>query len=338
MAKVLKWSLATLLLLGGVAFGVWKILIDHRYDGNAPVRVFIPAQASPAAVADSLGSSLGHKFGSMVTRLWKLQDGNSATAHGSYLVQPGERAVNVARRQATGRQSPIRLTFNNLRTFGDLAAHVGSHMEIDSADFAAAADSLLPAKGFRPAEYAAAFMPDTYEYYWTAGAERVINTMLDARNRFWNQERLDKANRLGLTPAQVAIVASIVEEETARPDERPLVARLYLNRLAKGMKLQADPTVKFALGDFGLRRILARHLTVDSPYNTYKIDGLPPGPIRIVEGSSIDAVLDAPAHSYIYMCARADFSGYHDFATSYDRHRINAARYQRALDSRGIQR
>ena len=211
-------------------------------------------------------------------------------------------------------------------------------MEIDSADFAAAADSLLPAKGFRPAEYAAAFMPDTYEYYWTAGAERVINSMLDARNRFWNQERLDKANRLGLTPAQVAIVASIVEEETARTDERPMVARLYLNRLAKGMKLQADPTVKFALGDFGLRRILARHLTVDSPYNTYKIDGLPPGPIRIVEGSSIDAVLDAPAHSYIYMCARADFSGYHDFATSYDRHRINAARYQRALDSRGIQR
>lgn len=124
MAKVLKWSLATLLLLGGVAFGVWKILIDHRYDGNAPVRVFIPAQASPAAVADSLGSSLGHKFGSMVTRLWKLQDGNSATAHGSYLVQPGERAVNVARRLATGRQSPIRLTFNNLRTFGLSLIHI----------------------------------------------------------------------------------------------------------------------------------------------------------------------------------------------------------------------
>lgn len=338
MTKLLKWSLATLLLLGGVAFGVWKILIDQRFSANEPARVFIPAQASPSEVSDSIIASLGSKFGSMVTRLWKFQNGNPATAHGSYIVQPGDRAINVARRLATGRQSPVRLTFNNLRTFGDLAAHIGARMEIDSADFAAAADTLLPAHGFSTAEYAAAFMPDTYEYYWTAGADRIINTMLEARSRFWNQERLGKAERLGLSPAQVAIVASIVEEETARADERPMVARLYLNRLAKGMKLQADPTVKFALGDFGLRRILARHLSVESPYNTYKIEGLPPGPIRIVEGSSIDAVLDAPAHNYIYMCARSDFSGYHDFATTYDRHRINAARYQRALDARGIQR
>ena len=134
----------------------------------------------------------------------------------------------------------------------------------------------------------------------------------------------------------MATIASIVEEETNKADERPKVARLYMNRLAKGMALQADPTVKFAIGDFSIRRLTGKHLAVQSPYNTYKVNGLPPGPIRMPEAATLDAVLNAPEHNYIYMCAKSDFSGYHDFAENYDRHRINSARYHRALDRKGI--
>ncbi|MDE7125694.1 MAG: endolytic transglycosylase MltG, partial [Muribaculaceae bacterium] len=172
--------------------------------------------------------------------------------------------------------------------------------------------------------------------YWTASPAAIVENLVDVRDRFWNDSRSAKARAIGLTPAQVATVASIVEEETAKADERPLVARLYLNRLEKGMPLQADPTVKFSLGEFGLRRITGAHLKVESPYNTYKYKGLPPGPIRIADRSAIDDVLDAPRHNYIYMCAKEDFSGYHNFATDYASHANNARRYRQALDRRGI--
>ena len=159
---------------------------------------------------------------------------------------------------------------------------------------------------------------------------------MDYRNRFWDKSRRSKAARLGLTPAEVATIASIVEEETAKTDEKPKVARLYLNRLQKGIKLQADPTVKFASGDFSLRRITGKHLAIESPYNTYKISGLPPGPIRVPASSTLDAVLNAPNHNYIYMCAKEDFSGYHNFASDYATHQANARRYQAELNRRGI--
>lgn len=164
----------------------------------------------------------------------------------------------------------------------------------------------------------------------------MISVLSDHRNSFWNDSRRAKAGALGLSPEEVHTLASIVEEESNKADERPVIARLYLNRLAKHMPLQADPTVKFAVGDFGLRRITHDQIVYDSPYNTYIYQGLPPGPIRIVEGKTIDAVLDAPEHDYLYMCAKSDFSGYHDFTDNYARHRINAARYHRALSARGI--
>ena len=163
-----------------------------------------------------------------------------------------------------------------------------------------------------------------------------MSQVADSYKRFWTDERRAKARKLGLTPVGVATLASIVEEETAKADERPRVARLYLNRLNKGIKLQADPTVKFAIGDFAIRRISGRMLKTPSPYNTYIVVGLPPGPIRLVETATIDGVLDAPQHPYIYMCAKEDFSGYHNFATDYKSHIANARRYQAELNKRNI--
>lgn len=311
-------------------------LIFCRYDGDPTVRVNIPSGSTSEAVADSLSAALGADFARAVNLLWKWQGGTPEAAHGSYAVAHGTTALRLSRAIRHGRQTPVRLTFNNVRTLDALAERLAAKMEFTPTDFTAACDSVLPGFNFKPAQYPAAFLPDTYEVYWTDSAVKTVSKLVDVRNEFWNDERRAKARRLGLTPVGVATVASIVEEETSKADERPKVARLYLNRIATGMPLQADPTVKFATGDFSLRRITGKHLKTVSPYNTYINKGLPPGPIRIPDRRTLEDVLDAPEHDYLYMCAKADFSGYHDFARTYADHRRNAARYQAGLNKRGI--
>ena len=182
----------------------------------------------------------------------------------------------------------------------------------------------------------AMLIPDTYEFYWTATPEQVLKKIHAAYKEFWNDGRRKKAKELGLTPTEVSTLASIVEEETAQPTEKGKVARLYLNRLEKGIMLQSDPTVKFAVGDFQLQRVMHKHLEINSPYNTYRNLGLPPGPIRLPEKTTLDAVLNAPQHDYIFMCAKEDFSGFHNFTASPDEHMANARRYQAALNRLGI--
>ena len=268
--------------------------------------------------------------------MWKWQHGTPEAAHGSYLIKNGDEAVRVARRIVNGKQTPVRITFNNIRTIGDLASRISSQLEIDSAGFMAACDTILPQKGFTAEHYTAAFLPDTYEFYWTVAPSKLFEKLLDEHNRFWTADRKAKAAALGLSENEVNTLASIVASESNKSDEWGKIARLYLNRINKNMPLQADPTVVFALGDFSIRRVTGAHLKVNSPYNTYTHRGLPPGPIRMVERSQIDAVLNAPAHNYLYMCAKPDFSGYHNFATDYNRHRLNAALYYRALNERGI--
>lgn len=336
IGKIIVKVIAGLVLLAGIGTAIWAWRLVNTRFSHKTVRVEIPSGCSKADVGEILTGALGRDYGSKVYLLWNLKDGSPARAHGSYRVEAGTRVITLAKAIYNGHQSPLKLTFNNVRTMGELARRVGEVMEFDSAAFEQACDSLLPAMGFDRPSYPAAFLPDTYEFYWTASPKKVVSTLADTRNRFWDDQRRAKASKLGLTPVQVATVATIVEEETNKADERPKVARLYLNRLDRKMPLQADPTVKFAVGDFSLRRITGAHLAVESPYNTYKAPGLPPGPIRIAERSAIDAVLDAPMHDYLYMCAKPDFSGYHDFAADYNRHRINAARYHRALNKRGI--
>ena len=196
--------------------------------------------------------------------------------------------------------------------------------------------SILQEYNFTKQTLPALFIPNTYQVYWNISAKDFLNRMFKEYKRFWAEERQNKAKAIGLTPIEVSILASIVEEETNNKSEKPMVAGLYINRLKKGMPLQADPTVKFAWQDFTLRRITNKHLTIDSPYNTYKITGLPPGLIRIPSPEGIDAVLNYSKHNYLYMCAKEDFSGTHNFASTLSEHNRNARKYWDALNKRKI--
>lgn len=333
--RPILWVLGIAVLLVGAAGVLAYRFLTSAYNGE-PVRVYIPADATEGAVRDSLASTLGDRIGGKVFTLWKAKGGTVKVSGGSYLIKDGSKVIDISRKILNGRQDPVKVVFNNVRTLDQLAAKVASRMEFDAAAFLGACDSVLNDKGMTAEQRPAAFLPDTYEFYWNASPSYVVERLVGYYDKYWNEERRRKAASLGLTPVEVATVASIVEEETVKADERPKVARLYLNRIKKGMKLQADPTVKFAVGDFTLRRILAAHLSKESPYNTYLYEGLPPGPIRVVDKRTLDAVLDAPAHDYIYMCAKEDFSGYHNFAVTYAEHQANADRYRRELNRRGI--
>lgn len=308
----------------------------RRYPDGSHAWVVIPQRSTQEAIHDSLRVNLGSAYGDAVNEIWHFIKGHPAKATGAYRIEPGEKVIDIARRLKTGSQTPINLTYNNQRLLTDLASAIAGHFNFSAEDFLEACDSILPSRGFDKPNFIGAFLPDSYQFYWTASPAKVVNRLADYYDSFWNETRRQQAAKLNLTPQQVVILASIVDEETASADEKGTVARLYLNRLKKKMKLQADPTVKYAVGDFTLRRILNSHLAINSPYNTYIIDGLPPGPIRMPEKSTIDAVLNAPANNYLYMCAKEDFSGRHNFAETLDTHNANAARYRAALNRLNI--
>lgn len=324
---------AVLLILGVVALLLLNSFMS-RYSG-VEKRIYISQNISKDDFHKLLNDSLGD-YGDKVFSSYAKLDGSFNIPSGSYVIKPGEKAFSTARKIQSRRQDPVRFTFNNLRTLDQLADRADSQLEFTKEDFLAVTDSILSGQGVSKENYSAHFLPDTYEFYWTDTPEKVVTKILDNYSRFWTDEHKTKASALNLTPDQVATLASIVESETVMSDERPKVARLYLNRLQKGMLLQADPTVIFGIGDFTIRRVTKEHLKSDSPYNTYKYKGLPPGPIRIPAAKSLEAVLNAPANDYIFMCAKEDFSGYHNFAVSYDEHIKNAARYQKKLDEKGI--
>ncbi|MEE0978526.1 MAG: endolytic transglycosylase MltG [Muribaculaceae bacterium] len=323
--------LAVILVIGGwITFNY----ATKSYSGDEKW-LYIPRYSEKTAIRDSL-TAFDPEFGNRVYKIWDIISSDHHRASGAYKITNGTTALALARRIRTGSQTPVKVTFHNIRTMDQLAEKVTANLNISERDFLDACDTILSLKGFKKNEYPAAFIPDTYEFYWDVLPYPVIRKLFKEHEKFWTDDRKAKAEALGLTPVEVATIASIVEEETSKADERPLVARLYMNRLKKNMPLQADPTVKFALGDFNLRRIYKQHLGVRSPYNTYVNKGLPPGPIRVVTRNTIDDVLNAPEHNYLYMCAKEDFSGYHNFATDFASHQANARRYQAALNKRGI--
>ncbi len=257
---------------------------------------------------------------------------------GRYAIEGGMNMPEVIRRLRSGDQSPVNLTFNNMRTFENLANRFSQQLMVDSLSLITCFQDSAQAEkfGFNTDNFPTMFIPNTYEIYWNTSIDNLLARMKREYDIFWDQARMEKAKKIGLTPVEVSILASIVEEEATYSDEYPAVAGLYLNRLMRGMRLEADPTVKFAIGDFTLRRILYRHLEIESPYNTYRNMGLPPGPIRIPSIKAIDGVLSPQEHNYIFMCAKEDLSGRHNFATTHAEHALNAKAYQRALNERGI--
>ncbi len=257
---------------------------------------------------------------------------------GAYRFGASDNNLRIFRRLRTGNQTPVRLTVPSVRTMGHLVKTLSRRLMADSVSLASVLmdSASVSVYGYDSNTIPALFVPDTYEVYWTVSPQEFLERMVKEHNCFWNKERADKAMEIGFTPIEVCTIASIVEEETANKAEKPDVAGLYINRLHADMPLQADPTVKFALQDFGLKRILHKHLECDSPYNTYKCKGLPPGPIRIPSIDGIDAVLNYTRHDWLYMCAKEDFSGTHNFAKTWNEHLNNARKYQKALNERNI--
>lgn len=265
---------------------------------------------------------------------------NNKVRPGYYLVYPDMSNLEFIRMLRSGRQTPVKVTFNSLRDVYQLAERVGGQIEADSASIASllSDSSYLSFLGYNSQTIPSLFIPNTYEFYWTTTAEGFVSRMFEEHKRFWNESRLDKAAQIPLSPLEVSILASIVEKETNKNDEKPIIAGVYINRLRHGWRLQADPTLVFATRDFEARRIVDFHLNYNSPYNTYLYAGLPPGPICIPSISSIDAVLNHQKSRYLFFCARDDLSGYHAFAETYEQHQYNALKYRRALDKLNIKR
>ncbi len=300
--------------------------------------VYIPSGADYTQALDSVEAT-----GVIIDRLSlrfmaKLMDYDELVKPGRYKIENGwgnRQLIGVLR---LGEQSPLKLTFNNIRLRSQLAEKLAAAVEPSAEEI----DSLLNDQeylqtlGFDTTTVVSMFIPNTYEVYWTITAPELMQRMKTEYDRFWTAERKAKAEKMGLSPKEVSTLASIVQAETIKNDEKPRVAGVYLNRLQKGMKLEADPTVVYAVRDFTIRRVLNVHLQHDSPYNTYRYAGLPPGPINVPDISSIDAVLNPEQHKYIYFCAKEDFSGYHSFAVTHAEHIANARRYQRALTQRNI--
>lgn len=257
---------------------------------------------------------------------------------GRYEIKEGMGNYTIVSMLKKGRQSIVKLVINKLRTKNDIIRKLSSQLEPDSAAWnnLFTNSEFLSGNKIDSNQVQSLIMPNTYEFYWNVTPEKVMDKLIAYKNRYWTAERIAKADKLKLTPVQVIIIASIVEEETNKKDEKPNIASVYINRYRIGMNLGADPTVKFAVGDFKLKRILNVHTQVGSPYNTYRVSGLPPGPICTPSESSIDAVLNATDTKYLFFCAKEDFSGYHNFATTYAEHLVNAGKYQKALNERGV--
>jgi len=258
---------------------------------------------------------------------------------GRYLVKNKMSNNDLVNLLRSGMQKPLRLTINSSRNLDRMAGVVAKQLELDSIKLLSLLESKEKANeyGFNRSTFPTMFLPNTYEFYWNTSEEEFIARMAREYKSFWNDKRKQQAAQLGLGQSEVSILASIVQaEQQEHAEERPTVAGLYLNRLKKGMRLQSDPTLIFALGDYSIKRVLNEHKEINSPYNTYKNAGLPPGPINIPEISSINSVLNAEKHSYIYMCAKADFSGYHHFSSSLSQHNQYANAYRRELNRRRI--
>ncbi|MDI1233762.1 MAG: endolytic transglycosylase MltG [bacterium] len=338
-SKIVKVALAIGLLIL-VAISVITFLYKSkalRIDSETTMQ--ISSSDSIESISAKLSENYGLKFPSVFNLVAKRMNLNKSLKNGRYHLVPNMTIVELVRVFREGKNRTVNLTFNgNNDDFGLSLKYVGQKLEPDIADFTKLYydSAFIASLGFNDATITALPIPDTYNFYWHTSPQEFFQRLKKEYDKFWNNDRLLKAEQCGLTPIEVATLASIVCKETNKVDEMPMVAGMYLNRLRIEMPLQADPTIKFALGEPGLKRILNIHLKVESPYNTYMNKGLPPGPICVPTKQALEAVLNFSQHGFVFMCAKEDFSGYHNFSSTYAEHLKNAHLYQTALDQRGI--
>ncbi len=327
---------ALLIIFGIRAFELYGYIFKPNVAQDCVI--FIPSGSSFDQVENILTEQKVFKNMKAFEWIANRKQYKSSIKPGRYELKEGWSTNVVVNKLRSGNQDPVKLTFSNVRLFSELAGKISHYIETDSISLLQkfTDSNTIKKYQFEKTSFPAMFIPNTYEFYWTTSADQFLERMYAEYKHFWTPERMKKAKDQGLTTVEVTTLASIVQEETAKNEEKPAIAGLYLNRLKMGMILQADPTIKYALQDFGIRRITNDMLQIDSPYNTYKNAGLPPGPINFPETSSIDAVLNPKQHNYIYMCAKEDFSGFHNFATNLTDHLKNASRYQKALNQKKI--
>ncbi len=308
---------------------------------NAPkghIHVYIHTGSNYDELVDILRK--GEVLKNETTFFWlaKKKRYNNRVLPGRYKLTSGMGNNELINHLRSGNQDPVHLTFNNIRIREQLARVISQQLEMDSLQVLSVFNNLevFHQNGLNQENGLLLFIPNTYQVFWNISPEGLLKRMAREYNLYWNESRRQKAQRMGMTPAEVAVLASIVRAETTKRDEMPTVAGVYVNRLKRNLLLQADPTLVFALGDFTITRVLNRHKEIDSPYNTYKHPGLPPGPIALPEPHVIDAVLNYQSHDYFFFCAKDDFSGYHAFARTYSEHLQNARRYQQRLNELGI--
>ena|SRR5258705_6833679 len=343
MRRLLKiFLIAFIVLLAAGALALYFIFLTPNV---SPVKrespfVFIATRSTPEDAFAALDSSLRWSSKFSFRMAARLMNYPSQIYPGRYKIHSGMTNLELLKMLRSGRQSLVNLVFNNLRTKEQFAARISEQIEVgaDSLMYFMRDVDFLSDYNVDTNTVLTLFIPNTYEFFWNTSGRQFFKRMKTEYDKFWNEERRQKASQLGLTASEVTTVASIVEQETQRNDEKPVIAGVYLNRLKKNWNLEADPTLVFALGDFSIKRVLKEYKKIDSPYNTYKYSGLPPGPICIPSIISIDAVLNRFPHNYLYFCARDDFSGYHVFAATYAQHQVNANRFHKALNQRGILR
>jgi UPF0755 protein len=330
-----------ILVVAGIIFLVAykRILWPNTNAGNEEIIYFnIPTGSDYSDVLNILNSEGILKDTASFKWVAMKKNYPSHVRPGRYAVSRNMNNNEIVNMLRSGRQEPVMIIINSTRSLEKLVSLISSRLEADSAEIMKLLRDrqYLTQLDLTPETASGIIIPNTYEFYWNTDADAFIRRMKSEYDNFWNSSRLKKAEEIGLSPMEVITLASIVDEETLMKDEERKIAGVYMNRLKKPMRLQACPTIKFVTGNWTMTRVLDKYLFLDSPYNTYRHDGLPPGPITIPSISSIDAVLDYERHDYLYFAAKEDFSGYHNFARTLAQHNKNADLYQKALDQRRI--
>lgn len=344
LKRILKWSAALIVTAVAISaaitgYGYYLVKLQ-KVQLEETEYIYITNEDNSATVMQKISKI----DSSISTKGFKLlADHNSFDKRkrsGKFAIKDGDCMHSIYRRIVSNEQTPVKLVVPSTRSLHQMVGAISKQLMLDSLELLdfTRHPIYISRIGYTTETFPSLFIPNTYEVYWDIKPEKLMTRFMNERRKFWNEERLAKAKKLNMTPEEVATLASIVDEETNDNEEKPIVAGLYINRLKRGIPLQADPTVKFALGDPARRRILNKDLEVESPYNTYKNTGLPPGPIRIATLQALESVLNYKKHDYLYMCAKEDFSGTHNFAKTLSEHNANAKRYQQALNKKNIKK